>query len=476
MPSHSDVLNRWTDRVLGLTTKQALKGSNVFESGNMVYSYGHHFEMARLVTPRGQARFFLLNGDRYSVTTSGHQSDCRAAVARTGVASVIVPHSALGSAGVTDFDTLRILDTESERTEETTHKVTLPSGMRAAMMTEARSLANSRLAKLKRLLEESGDTYDHRHGAISATAERVHAGMRISFTCTVACHEYGHPAGWQILETPREAWYRDGHGFSYLGHGLSGTQKDTFTYSTYRHFLGGSLFTAKVNERKVTELARCDQSDRAKCAELDAMYPDAWKRVISDTLPSNPGILGSVAVWNDERIVTRRARFLSAFDMNEARPLYFLCELPATSRAVTIAVAYDDLAPELVHEARAAGLDVLRQGDVFAIPMVAPYVGPPAIAAKYAAKRLHVLGTNHTASEVVTVTDGRDTRTYARGVLRHEPGFHRTADHARVSLGKTWHLLVKNTVPVSKLAAMNSRQGSRQSGQARAWTLAGNVD
>ena len=58
-------------------------------------------------------------------------------------------------------------------------------------------------------------------------------------------------------------------------------------------------------------------------------------------------------------------------------------------------------------------------------------------------KRGNLLGTNHVATETVRV--GR--RTWARGTLTHAPE-DRAPDHARVTIGKTWHLIQKNTVPI----------------------------
>jgi hypothetical protein len=52
---------------------------NMFFDGDTIYSYGHHFPMARHVeTKRGKA--ILVNSTRYSVTTSSHQSAVRGAI------------------------------------------------------------------------------------------------------------------------------------------------------------------------------------------------------------------------------------------------------------------------------------------------------------------------------------------------------------------------------------------------------------
>src|SRR5271170_6381641 len=97
------------------------KSNNVYVSrdGRTIYSYGSHFPMAIIMpagggcscgnsqasvdaghlsvsntshrqlpdNPRG---WWLVNGDRYSVTTSRHQSDLRGALAKTGLPMLIV--------------------------------------------------------------------------------------------------------------------------------------------------------------------------------------------------------------------------------------------------------------------------------------------------------------------------------------------------------------------------------------------------
>ena len=91
-----------------------------------------------------------------------------------------------------------------------------------------------------------------------------------------------------------------------------------------------------------------------------------------------PALAGRVAVprqlHHHERTagaahsVTLTAYFLSAFDEQEPRPLYFLCELPQGAEPATVEEALDALKPPEVAAAEAAGMACTRQGDVFAIP------------------------------------------------------------------------------------------------------------
>jgi hypothetical protein len=71
--------------------KGGTKGSasNMFVEGNVLYSYGHHFPML-VRTSFG----YLLNADKYSSTTSSHQSGCMKH------ATIQIPFSVLRAAGI----------------------------------------------------------------------------------------------------------------------------------------------------------------------------------------------------------------------------------------------------------------------------------------------------------------------------------------------------------------------------------------
>lgn len=221
-----------------------------------------------------------------------------------------------------------------------------------------------------------------------------------------------------------------------------------YVWTTHRHWLGASLFRAAV---------RTGSSPRAR----------------------------------------RWAYFLSAFDDQETRPLYFLAELPRGARPETVADAFEALKPETVKAAEMMGRDITRQGDIFAVAMpgittrglrkdgavieTGPrrklvtrwrdlytaegdiLTGDPVWHDEYAAGRIGetveafpdrgrgwraLLGQNHYATEVARMPDGT---TYARGTMTHDPAG-RDRDHAQRKMGdgKTWHLIVKNTVPLSK--------------------------
>ena len=159
----------------------------------------------------------------------------------------------------------------------------------------------------------------------------------------------------------------------------------------------------------------------------------------------------------------RWAYYLSGFDHEEARPLYFFAELPRGVKPATVAEAYEALKPEPVKMAEQMGRPVFRQGDIFGVPMEAmDRKALKALGARIERRKVppipegqtsvqvtlpYVLNTNHTATEVAYLPDGV---TLARGTMYHDPEGRR-ADHARrrIGDGKAWHVVIKNTVPIA---------------------------
>lgn len=187
-----------------------------------------------------------------------------------------------------------------------------------------------------------------------------------------------------------------------------------------------------------------------------------------------------------------RYKFVSAFDQNEPRPLYFLATLPRGSAAKTVDEAIMALAPPIVHAAWENNVHVERQGDVFAVatdltdeqvydgavsrvrrsvalqvPQANMQLEPPAggeVREKHncphcgeftwmgfgprAKRSLMIHGTGHTADEVVKKPGGV---TYVKGALHHDPQLEtegRRPDHVARALEEgRWYLAVRNTVP-----------------------------
>jgi hypothetical protein len=118
--AHRDVCANW---VLSVEDPSAevkpsrLRGTNVSAEGDKIFSYGW-WEMARVVRTRGgEPSFWLLNGDRYSSSTSGHQSQVRGALAGgSELPQIIVPYTALDAAGIAK-ESIRPLDIRDDRYE-----------------------------------------------------------------------------------------------------------------------------------------------------------------------------------------------------------------------------------------------------------------------------------------------------------------------------------------------------------------------
>jgi hypothetical protein len=114
MTSNTAVIDRWLDVVEGRSDRLiGTRHSNtVFADREAVYSYGTHFPLAESYRAKDGQPFFVLIGDRYSVTTSRHQSDVRGAMGSR--LRILVPFSAMESAGI-DRSTIEILDVSDDQ-------------------------------------------------------------------------------------------------------------------------------------------------------------------------------------------------------------------------------------------------------------------------------------------------------------------------------------------------------------------------
>jgi len=88
------------------------KNETIFFGEGVIYSYGHHFPLAARITDTKGKRFYLVNGDAYSVTTSQHQSQVRGAIDEKSC--IIVPFSALNEARI-DPSEIRAIDREPDK-------------------------------------------------------------------------------------------------------------------------------------------------------------------------------------------------------------------------------------------------------------------------------------------------------------------------------------------------------------------------
>jgi hypothetical protein len=315
MASSYEVAQRWAEVMRG-TASRNLTARNVYFEGRTIYSYGRHFPLAEYLEagPHGRRRpLVLFNGDRFSVTTSRHQNEVRSAVQTylPGVETIILPYSALEAARVSR-ETIRPLEVLADRWETFSHESPrwedLPLHERFMMV---------EVAKTAETLE-------------AVPSDKRGRWQNGAWAEIVPLDGLYHWTGYEKVR--REA---DSDGL--------------YRWTTNRHFLGGSLFTAETAERVTRRrpITVLDVIDSA-LMRIDTRLEDLGE-TIAETLQRRP-----------------RRKYLSGFDANERIPLYFLATLPATS-AQTVEAAVDSLAPRAVHAAYARGLDVERQGDMFAI-------------------------------------------------------------------------------------------------------------
>ncbi len=414
--------------------REHVQSNSLSYDGDNLYHYGHWTLAHGIRNARGKTTLVVLNGDRYGGSggwgpnTDSRGRDIERAVANAGIPHIRVPFSALNAAGI-NLDSIRPIEVLDSRYTTTYHE-------------EDEVWASCHL----RALPDGGfQTYLSQALGNWVDVERLPNGNYL---------------------VPRE-----------------------------RHWLGEALFSGEVHwdhERAPTaqEIADSDQwvAWRTEDSRLNGIYRslrmnattfedeearrDCWHARKANQQPQVDNPVQDVYGTRPRRVVVehrvRRAKFLSAFDHNELRECYFLCELPRT-QARTVDEAFDALRPPAVVRAIDAGLRVLRQGDVFAIPtsLRTRDFGKHAVAVKNA----YVLDTNHTATRTLV----KDELLYASGMLRHRPRESwRPPDHAPLKLGDGWYRLIKNTVPTAYVRTGNAN--AFQSGSSRAWTMGGQVD
>lgn len=397
MASYDEIATRWLDVALGKAGNKRnysfRHDMRVFGEGNVLYSYGRHFPLVELLRdPDGEPRLLLLNGDNYSVSTTRHQGIARNVCARSGLPMVIIPFSAMEAAGIWRT-TVDLVDVTADRHEEIKHRsLVRPEGSRWV-------------------------TRDHCE-YVDLTPEEIEAKIDARHALAVEEWTRGHSipgaywVQWQkenpkpptrdsiVLSEGAKREYRKTGEVQVLLRGLSkwatidvSTNEDgetVYQWTTHRHWLGESLVRAQVTGG-------------------------------------------------------RTAYFLSGFDMQERRPLYFFCELPQGVEPNTVADAYEDLKPQAVKLAEQMNRPVVRQGDIFAIALNRTTKRDLRKQGATFVKRGTLLNTNHVATETAHLPDGT---TLARGMLYHAPQW-REPDHARRKLPDGWCVAVKNTVPVA---------------------------
>ena len=442
-------IDRWYDIVKGHTTRGPLTASNIMVSGDLLYSYGTHFELARpLRDKKGEILAFLLNGDTYSNTTSGHQSHVRGRLSKEQ--TVIIPHSALNSAGI-DLDSVRIVHVKPDTWTTTEHRTTeFPQGAvyRQEPQFDYPPPSDEDYAEaLVKATDDARKTWEHR-------VKRHGEDPRIwsdpgPFEPPTKNDLYLYPK--RVLRCVTEKLYTSGRrNAPEITVSTLETGEKQYEWTTTRHWLGEALIRARVTWQTQETCPDCGGFYR------HPMVGDEWDVRCRTCSNSWRGTAGTILKAHH-----RWAYYLSGFDHEEARPLYFFAELPRGVKPETVAEAYEALKPDPVRMAEQMNRPVFRQGDIFGVPLEAmDRKTLKAMKARVEKRNMstnpdiklpinlpYVLGTNHTASEVAYLPGGV---TLARGTMYHDPNGRR-ADHARrrIGDGKAWHVVIKNTVPIS---------------------------
>ena len=159
----------------------------------------------------------------------------------------------------------------------------------------------------------------------------------------------------------------------------------------------------------------------------------------------------SVHTLGDSVLRVKDRYYLSGVDeTGKGSGMYFFAELATKEAPSSIKEAYNALKPKAVREAESRELNVLRQGEWFAIPtqVLTSELMRDVDRGIAAYRQRHVLGKDghHELEEAVLYKAGeRKGQVYARGVLRHTKDEHTDLDLGTVR----WYLVVHNVVGAS---------------------------
>lgn len=455
MSSNADRLERYVRRITKPELRELSRGGNVFSNGDTIYSYGYHFPMAEILrNANGKPTCVLVNGDTYSVSTSGHQSALRKALAKWApdIPAPIIPYEALAAAGI-DRRSVQALDVKSDGWEYNLR-------------------TSDTLPEAAEIVGEAG-TYTpyYRAGKYLSATDATHA-LR---------NERGHL---EIVE-------RDASG-AYIWHAAT-------------HWLGECLISARATGRKrrVKFLSGFDRNESARLYFLCELPPTTAQDIAGALEALKPDTARMAEAMGRE--CERQGDIFGV-------PMPGLSWADLKQQGGTLARRADARKGELARAKYARKFELLTQAEdvrfrlpdylqhrenmrksVFgnvpwSAPRAEPIDGPwrrgeataraeavgshraekwreilrkrvlDAEAQTIDAADISLLGTAHTATHVVTMPDGTQ---YARGSMYHDPalmGENRERDHARCKLGdcRTWFLVQKNTVPIAKRSRVRS--------------------
>jgi hypothetical protein len=423
MANYFDTTTRWVESCMGYTDKPLLKNQRIIAERDRIFSYGSHFEIARMIRDRKQPSHWLINGDRFSNTTSRHQSEVLSSIIRRGgsIPRVTIPYSALEAADVV-LDSVQIIESTSDRWETINQRFEeMPPQVKwqwettyADMGGWQNSLTGEFHARMKQWGEprpkqrtcEACETPPNYLSYVRGVAEEDRQAKYREYTEAEEIHEAHQRLRHGVWEevphhirntgrktlVPTRGWQSDWD----LVDDPESMSGVAYVVSRRRHWLGESLVKAKVRYRGRQWCSTCahtgivepyseqfadDQGYGPLTQRQDYYAPNPeqylqlvleqrvyrHRTVAATRLTDQCGrCLGSgwINTWK-----TRSAYFLSGFDSNEARVSYFFAELPPKVKPTTVAEAYETLKTGAVRLAEQVGREVQRQGDVWIIPM-----------------------------------------------------------------------------------------------------------
>jgi hypothetical protein len=332
--SNADVITRWIDVMEG--RKSRLQRSNhVWAEGNIIYSYGRHFPIAEHYGTQAGG-WYLINGDRFSNTTSRHQSNLRGALSLATRRTVILPFSAIDAAGIIheSIEPIDVSDdTWIEHKRESTDWHTLPRHRRHTYVPDP-------------CPGHVCHPYGPNDGSIPE--DKCIAQGRGESACQIGWHMWDYS---QHPPTRSGPWHCPGHSHA------ARVQPDAdgvYRWTDQEHRLGASVFRARyVSRRRSLKLCRGPFRGDARVTTLSAVVaiedaqdrwtrdgPDAWQARDDGRKYRRAYHRERVAMWSrycrHNQTEPHRydvddsgtAIFLSGFDQNERPPLYFLAQLP----------------------------------------------------------------------------------------------------------------------------------------------------
>jgi len=416
VPEHIDNVREWAR--LTLAGKPWTRGERgrrrLTEGTDVLFSYGSHFPLVRLIRDRhGRPSHWLVNGDTWSggwSMTSAHQQAVRQMVSESAYPSVIVPQSVLDAAGVVT-SSVQIVDVMDEWYEDREDVHTeLPS--RVSWRSRQVPLPGTGVW----IHNETGREVEGLYGGMHSGPNPDDPDLTNFF---LVDGKYDWDAYHRAQRKAEAAWTwvpmvhkENGQLFLYDANQSWRTPNDSqwsyedrdgqlvYVKRWRRHWLGESLIKAKVPYQGWSRCKTCHATGEVEpyvikiggghgpATSIEGYRYDydrdlEWMGSGSTEVRLARGVyerhvFGTKVetVCPDCRGARRHRRtryrwhyFISGFDHNEPQPSYFFSQMADGHRPTTLAEAYEMLKPPTVKLAEEMGRTVLRQGDRFFIEM-----------------------------------------------------------------------------------------------------------